>query len=269
MGIGCSCSSRLSRVQSQSLDAVKQKSPTVLVTTVDPSFPMEQMRLELKSYLEENKGCMNKSILRMYKAAVESPELGLSTLKLKLCRMREIDWTHFSKLLSYPRLVSQVLLWKLSLTTKGFEQFCGYLPALCTLRHLALRDIGLGYHAVQRLAATLCELTTLTHLSLTMNCLRSEHLEVLLPCIGFLSNLTDFSLDENEIDDLGCPALCSLLPSLPVLTLLSLRFNSVTYRGCALLLKASNPRPNLKILLEGNEIVEADWSRLLAPSNLP
>ena len=49
---------------------------------------------------------MNKSMLRLYKAAVESPEQGLSTIKLKLCRMREIDWTHFSRLISYPRLPS-------------------------------------------------------------------------------------------------------------------------------------------------------------------
>jgi len=269
MGIGCSCSHRLNRVQCQSLDAVQQKSPTILVTTVDPSFPVEQIRLELKGYLEENKEYMNKSMLRLYKAAVESPEQGLSTIKLKLCRMREIDWTHFSRLISYPRLVSQVLLWKLSLTTKGFEQFCGYLPALCTLRHLALRDVGLGYHAVQKLAGALKELTALTHLSLTVNCLRSEHLDVLLPSIGFLQILTDFSLDENEINDSGCPALCSLLPSLPVLTLLSLRFNSITYRGCALLLKASSKRPTLKILLEGNEIGEEDWSRLLSQASQP
>lgn len=263
MGIGCSCSQRLSHVQSLSLEAVKQKTPTILVTTVDPSFPIEAIRLELRNYVEENRAYMNKAVLRMYKEAVESPEKGLSTLKLKLCRMHDIDWTHFSKLLSYPRLINHVLLWKLSLTSKGFDQFCGYLPGLCGLQHLALRDIGLGYHNVQRLAVGLRELTTLKHLALTVNCLRSEHLEPLISSIQFLTILTDLSLDENEIDDSGCVVLSRCIPSLPVLTLFSLRFNSITYRGCGQLLKASTSRPLLKILLEGNDIGEEDWSKLL------
>jgi len=268
MGIGCACSHRLNSLQSQAADAVKQKPPTILVTTVDPCFPIEQIRLELQSYLEENKAYMNKSVLRMFQVAVESPEQGLATVKLKMCRMREVDWTHFSRLISCSRLVSKLFFWKLSLTSKGFSQLCSYLPSLCVLRHLAIGDVGLGYHNVQTLAEALRSLTSLTHLSLTVNCLRSEHIESLSGSLETLTSLSEISLDENEIGDEGCVALRRCITALSALTQLSVRYNAITYRGCVQLLKASKKRPQLKVLLEGNDIGEEDWSRMQAQDSL-
>ena len=269
MGIGCACAHKLNPLQSQALEAVKQKPPTILITTVDPSFPIEQIRSDLQTYLEENQAYMNKSVLRMFKAAIESPEQGLATVKLKLCRMRDTDWTHFSHLVSCSRLVSKLFFWKLSLTSKGFDQLCGYLPSLCTLRHLAIGDIGLGHHNVQMLAEAIKVLTSLTNLSLTVNCLRSEHMEPLIRSVEQLNSLCEFSLDENEIGDEGCVPLRRCITSLPALNLLSLRHNAITYRGCVQLLKASKKRPQLKVLLEGNDIGEEDWGRLQVQDSLP
>lgn len=218
--------------------------------------------------MEENKTYMNKAVLRMFQVAIEAPEQGLATIKLKVCRMREIDWTHFSHLLSCSRLISKLFFWKLSITAKGFEQMCSYLPSLISLKHLAIGDIGLGYHCVPTLAAALQSLSSLNHLSLTVNCLRSEHMEILVEGIVSLPVLTECNFDENEIGDEGCVSLKRCIIEMNSLQLLSVRYNSITYRGCFQLIKASKKRPLLRIFLEGNDIVEEDWSRLQASDSL-
>ena len=268
MGIVCTCSHKLSPLQAASTEAIKPKPPTILLTTVDPSFAFEAVRQELITYLEENKAYMSVKVVKLFQSAIESPEMGLGTLKLKLCKMRDVDWEHFSKLVAYGRMITKLFLWKMSLTTKGFTLLCSYSANLTSLQNLSLGDLGLGFHNFSQFAEALKRLTALTHLNLTVNELTPEHAEMLSGAIEGMTNLTECNLDENKIGDAGCTALRRAIKGLDKLELLSVRYNSITHIGCSQLLKASSKKHHLRVLLEGNEIAEEDWSRLQAQESV-
>ena len=262
MGVVCNCAKAQSQVEAFGHGAVIQKPPTILVTTVDPSMGVETVKQELNAYLDDHKQEMNTKLVRVFLAAAKSPEKGLDSLKLKLCSMRDTDWTHFSSLFGYGRFITKLLLWKISLSSIGFAHVCASLEALKSLKELTLGDIGLGHHDIAIFATALRGATNLTLLALTVDDLCSDQISLICSAMHSLPSLEDLNLDENQISDTGCLAVSLALPFLPALKLLSLRYNGITHIGCGLLLKTAVSKKGLKVLMEGNDIWEEDLERL-------
>lgn len=261
-GVCCNHSITSRKVQPAVLDAVIQKPPTILATTVDPSIGVDSVKQELSAYLDQYKKEMSPRLARIFLAAAESPEKSLSALKLKLCALRDSDWAHFSHLLLYDRYISKLLVWKTPLSFVGFTHICASVQNIRNLRVLSLGDVGLGFHNLEPLAEALKGAGNLVELALTVNELRREHVAVLAPAISTLHSLHSLNLDENRIGDEGCMEILSTIQRLDSLELLSLRYNCISPFGCSKLLAAVLHKPKLKVLMEGNEIGEEDMDRL-------
>lgn len=262
MGVVCSCQKRHDPLQVQSLSAVKVRPQSLLLTTVDQGISLEATRLELEAYFTANKAALCRPLLRVYEAAVTAPDKGLESVKLKQWKMKDEDWKHFSRLCNFHWLIKRLLIWKMSLSTRGFKSLCGCFERLTALKALILGDLGLGHHSIELFTGSLGKLLNLEHLVLTHNDLLAEHMTSLLPVLTSLPELKELSLDDNRIGDTGCVILSQSLRDMSKLQLLSVRNNCITPAGCTELLKIAGMRTELKVLLDGNEIGEEDLEAL-------
>lgn len=268
MGVVCSCTKGHDPLQVQSLSAIKVRPQSQLLTTLDPVVSLESIKQELSSYLSVHRASLCKPLLRVYEAAVNAPEKGLESFKLKQWKMKEEDWRHVRKLCDFYWLIGRVMVWKTTLSTNGFKALCGCLERLKALKALSLGDLGLGHHRVELLALAVGKLSNLQHLVLTLNDLLPEHMTALVPVLAVLPDLQELVLDENRIGDAGCSSLSNGVVRMERLTLLSVRNNCITHLGCVELLRVAGQRPSLKVFLEGNEIGEEDLEGLQAAVSL-
>ena len=256
MGSPCSCSRHSDRIQLITNDAVVAKCASPSSAALDSCPPLETVSRQLSTYLQENKTYMNKKLTQLFTYTIENPTEALSSLQLKLCQMKDSDWTHFSMLVTYGKAARQLMIWKTNLSQQGFEFVCSYLGILTKITTLTLEDTGLGKQCIPKLATGLKRLPNLTALNLGVNDLSADSLQQLSTAFPSLPNLTQCTLDENKLGDKGCEILQKGVDLLPKLTLLSVRYNGVTDQGARLLVWAVEKRKELRIFADGNEIEE-------------